>query len=261
MQGSVGYNFAFATVICVVCAIFVSSSAVSLRDRQVANQVLDMQRNVLQVAGLATPEVVSGLSRDEVETLFASIRATVIDLATGEETAIDATTFDQRAAAGDVERSHDAPPNSAGIIKVADHALVYELRNANDELELVALPVRGLGLWGTLYGFIAIGADLETIRALTFYEHIETPGLGGEVDNPRWKRLWDGRKAFGPDGKPQIEVIKGLAGPPIDDPYRVDGLAGATMTSRGVTNLLRFWLDEHGFAPYLRMLAEREDAR
>ena len=261
MQGSVGYNLAFAAIICVVCAIFVSSSAVSLRDRQAVNQALDMQRNVLQAAGLATPEAAAGLSRDEVEARFAAIRATVIDMVTGEATSIDANAFDPRAAAADVVRSRAAPPNRAGITRIADHALVYALRNADDELELVVLPVSGLGLWGILYGFIALDADLETIRGLTFYEHKETPGLGGEVDNPRWKRLWDGRKAFGPDGEPEIAVIKGLAGPPGDDPYRVDGLAGATMTSRGVTNLLRFWLGEHGFGPYLQMLRDREEAR
>ena len=259
MHASTSYNLGFAAAVCVVCAVFVSSSAVSLRDRQEANKALDMQRNVLLAAGLAASE--ERLSRDEVEARFAPIRQTVIDLRTGEETPdIDPATFDQRVAAADVARSREAPPNNAGLRRIADHALVYELRGVDGELDLVVLPVSGLGLWGILYGFIAVDADVETIRGLTFYEHKETPGLGAEVDNPRWKALWSGRKAFDANAEPAIEVIKGLAAPPRDDPHRVDGLAGATMTGRGVTNLLRFWLSRDGFGPFLDVLRRRREA-
>ena len=252
MQGSVRYNLGFAAIICVACAIMVSSAAVSLRERQAINQTLDMQRNVLVAAGLAAPD--EALAPEEIGARFAPIRQVVIHLATGAATDTDPTTFNPRAAAADPDTSHAAPPNNAGLSRVAEQALVYELRDAGGALDLVVLPIHGLGLWSILYGFVALDADVETIRGLTYYEHKETPGLGGEVDNPRWKRLWDGRKAFGPDGAPAIEVIRGLAGPPGDDPFRVDGLAGATMTSRGVTNMLRFWLDEEGFGPYLATL-------
>ena len=148
----------------------------------------------------------------------------------------------------------------AGVQRLPRQALVYELRNAAGQLDLVILPISGMGLWSTLYGFIALDADLETIRGITYYEHLETPGLGGEVDNPRWKALWPGRKAFDDDETVSIEVIRGRAGAPEDDPHRVDGLAGATMTSRGVTNMLQLWLGEHGFRPYLDRLRSREGA-
>ncbi|HIM15399.1 MAG TPA: Na(+)-translocating NADH-quinone reductase subunit C [Acidobacteria bacterium] len=252
MQGSVFYNLGFAAVVCVVCAIFVSTSAVSLRDRQEANQLLDMQRNVLVAAGLAMSDDL--LPAEEVTRRFSQIRQVVIELETGEATNIVPSSFDPRTAEGDPEQSRLAPPNNAGLSRVATHALVYEIRDANDTLESVILPVHGLGLWGILYGFVALDADLDTIRGLTYYEHKETPGLGGEVDNPRWKNLWNGRKVFGSNDRPVIEVTRGRAGSPEDDPHRVDGLAGATMTSRGVTNMLRFWLDENGFKPYLNVL-------
>ena len=257
MQGSVLYNLGFATIVCVACAIVVSSAAVTLRERQMINQTLDMQRNVLVAAGLAGPD--EALEPDDIDARFAPIRQVVIDRASGADTDADPATFNPRAAAADPSTSQTAPSNNAGLQRVADQALVYELRDDGGELDLVVLPVHGLGLWGILYGFVALDADLQTIRGLTYYEHKETPGLGGEVDNPRWKSLWNGRKAFGPDGAPAIEVIKGLAGTPADDPFRVDGLAGATMTSRGVTNMLRFWLDEQGFGPYLEALRTRRD--
>jgi Na+-transporting NADH:ubiquinone oxidoreductase subunit C len=140
------------------------------------------------------------------------------------------------------------------VVRLPEAALVYEVRDASAALEMVVLPVEGLGLWGTLYGFVVLDGDLRTIRGLTFYEHKETPGLGGEVDNPRWKALWPGRLAFDETLTPVIAVVKGQAGPVTDDPHAVDGLSGATITSRGVTNLLRFWLGPEGFEPYLTRL-------
>ena len=120
-----------------------------------------------------------------------------------------------------------------------------------EELEMVVIPVEGYGLWSTLYGFLALDKDTRTVRGLAYYEHGETPGLGGEVENPRWVALWPGRKVFDENGNVAIRVIKGAAGPPESDPYRVDGLSGATITSRGVTNMLAFWLGDDAYGPFL----------
>jgi Na+-transporting NADH:ubiquinone oxidoreductase subunit C len=105
-----------------------------------------------------------------------------------------------------------------------------------------------------LYGFVALRADFDTIHGLTFYKHGETPGLGGEVDNPRWRAKWADRKVFDENFDPAIRVIKGPAGPPEEAPFEVDGLSGATITSNGVTYLMQFWLGEDGFGPYLEKL-------
>ena len=253
MQGSVGYNLAFAAAVCLVCAVMVSTSAVSLADRQDRNAALDKQKNVLLAAGLATND--EHLTADEVAARFAPISQVVVDLASGAVVDdIEPAGFDQRAAANDPTQSRVAPENPARVMRVPDAALVYEVRDASNELEMVVLPVEGLGLWGTLFGFVALEGDVRTIRGLTFYEHKETPGLGGEVDNPRWKALWTGRLAFDETWTPAITVVKGQAGSVADDPYAVDGLSGATMTSRGVTNLLRFWLGSEGYGTYLTRL-------
>ncbi len=254
MQRSASYTILFAAVVCLVCAVIVSISAVSLKTRQDDNAFLDKQRNVLIAAGLASEDEV--LTREEIQERFGPIESVVVDLQSGEERSdVDPETFDQRKATSDPQMSRAMPKNPAGIQRVPHQALVYRLVD-NDELELLILPIEGKGLWSTLYGFIALDADLNTIRGITFYEHKETPGLGGEVDNPRWKALWPGRRVFGEEGEgtPRIEVIRGQAGPPAEDPYRVDGLSGATMTSRGVGRLVRFWLGHEGFAPYLDSL-------
>jgi len=252
---SVKYTLLFSAAVCGVCAIFVSTAAVTLASRQDANEVLEKRRNVLQAAGLMKPG--EKLSAAEVETKFKDVEPVVIDLGTGEELPdVDPKTFDQQKAKADPKASHPAPENRSGIQRLPDKALVYKVKNDAGGVGMLVLPIEGYGLWGTLYGFLAVGADTRTIEGITYYQHKETPGLGGEVDNPSWKALWPGRKALGDDWQPKIEVIKGRAGKPDADPYHVDGLSGATLTSRGVTNMLHFWLGPEGFGPYLEKFRE-----
>jgi Na+-transporting NADH:ubiquinone oxidoreductase subunit C len=253
MQRSVLYNFGFATAVCVVCAVVVSSAAVLLKARQDTNAALDKQRNVLVAAGLAKSD--EKLSRGEIEARFAPVEPILIDLQTGETvTGADAASYDQHTASMNVSSSRPAPQNAALVQRLPNRALIYALAAESGETDLYVFPVEGKGLWGTLYGFLALDADLQTVRGITFYEHKETPGLGGEVDNPRWKALWAGRQAFDENGVPVISVIKGRAGTPEEDPHHVDGLSGATMTSRGVGTLVQFWLGENGFGPFLERL-------
>ncbi len=256
MQFSVRYIILFSAAICVACALFVSSSAVTLREMQDTNKALFKQKNVLEAAGLIEPGAT--VTTEEVESLMARIRPVLIELETGEVVAdADAANFDQQKAKKDPARSIKAPSNRASIKRVPRQAQIFEVLDDNGGVEMVVLPIEGYGLWSTLLGFIALDRDLATVRGLTYYDHKETPGLGGEVDNPRWKGLWPGRKVFAADGDIGLEVIKGAAGSATDDPYRVDGLAGATITSRGVTNMIRFWLGENGFGPFLDRYAER----
>jgi len=120
-----------------------------------------------------------------------------------------------------------------------------------DGKQVYCVPISGYGLWSTLYGFLALEADLNTVKGITFYEHGETPGLGGEVDNPRWKSQWPGKQVYR-DDEAAIALAKGAVDKQSPDaPWRVDGLSGATLTARGVTNLVQFWLGEQGFKPFL----------
>jgi Na+-transporting NADH:ubiquinone oxidoreductase subunit C len=221
-----------------------------LKDRQDANAVLDLQKKVLSVSGIM--EEGQKLTPPEVNQLFDSnIQSIVIDLESGEIAQdVDPSTFDQQKAAADPELSKPAPENRAKVRRVPNNALVFQVVQ-DGELTATILPIEGAGLWGTLYGFIALAPDLQTVQGLTFYMHKETPGLGGEIDNPRWKNLWPGRKVFDESGRVALHVAKGAAGTPEEDPYEVDGLSGATLTSRGVTNTLAFWLGDDGFGPYL----------
>ncbi len=249
MQHSVRYIVMFAAAVCVVCSIFVSSAAVLLRDRQEQNKVLDMQSKVLSVAGLMDAD--EAPTPDQIHERFEkNIKPVVVELKTGEVAEdINPAEFDQQAAKADPATSTEAPKNEARVQRLPNHALIYQLVDGK-EVQALIFPVEGKGLWSTLYGFLALQADANTVKGITFYQHGETPGLGGEVDNPGWKKGWEDRKVFS-GGEPKLAVKKGQAGPAKEDPYHVDGLSGATLTSRGVTNLVQFWMGDDGFGPYL----------
>jgi Na+-transporting NADH:ubiquinone oxidoreductase subunit C len=259
-RDSLPYTVGFAAAVCLVCAVVVSAAAVLLRPMQERNQRVDRLSKVLEIAGLIAPG--EGLGPDEVVARFDKhVVPRVIDLRTGVyDEDVDARSYDQRRAARDPEQSYPAPANEARVFRLPKRALVYHVMKQG-RIDALILPIQGYGLWSTLYGYVALEEDARTIAGITFYEHGETPGLGGEIDNPRWKALWPGRRAFDEAGGVKIQVIKGAAGPAGDDPHRVDGLSGATITSRGVSSTLAFWLGPDGFGAYLQAyrakLAER----
>ena len=260
-RNSVQYTVMFAGAVCLVCSLFVSAAAVSLSSTQAANRQLDLQKRVLGVAGLFDPR--GGLSPADIQQVWDDNMVTVIvDLRTGEEAEDapigDPETYNPVRAAQDPSMSEVAPANSASVRRVPHYSRVYKVFGDDGSLAMVIIPIEGMGLWGMMYGYVALDADLNTIRGITYYEHKETPGLGGEVDNPNWQALWPGRKAFDSEGEVAIRVVKGSAGEPDEDPYRVDGMTGATFSNNGVTNGLQFWLGEHAFGPYLERLREEK---
>ena len=232
-----------------VCSVVVAAAAVGLRPRQAENELRFQQRNILAAAGLYDP------GRDVGEQ-FGQIEVRIVDLATGEYIEdLDPDDYDAQAALRNPAQSDalDKSVDIANIKRRERYAKVYLLRDG-DEIETIILPIRGYGLWSTMYGFIALEADGNTVSGLSFYEHGETPGLGDKIEDPRWLGLWPGKKVYDADGEPQLQVIRGRAA--ADDPPSIDGMAGATLTGRGVTNMLAFWLGGQGYGPYLRGLEQ-----
>jgi len=251
---STGRTIVVAVLLCLVCSVFVSGAAVLLKPKQTANKQLDKKTNILAAAGIET----EGKNIDE---LFQQFTIKIVDLDTGRYTdAVDPTTYDQRSASKDPALSEALPDDIdiASINRRAQYATVYLLLDG-DKIDKVILPVHGYGLWSTLYGFLALEGDANTVVGLGFYEQSETPGLGGEVDNPRWKALWPGKQVLDGQGNPAINLVKGGPNPQSPDAiHQVDALSGATLTSNGVEHLLQFWLGENGFGPYLAKLRSGE---
>lgn len=243
-----------AAVLCVVCSVVVSASAVGLKSFQDANKKKFQQRNILEAAGY-TPEQIQ---EKGIGVLFKSIETQLINLETGElAPEIDAEKFDQKAAAKDPSfKLSMAIPNDKQTFGFKQHekfGRIYLMKEAGS-LKKVILPIYGKGLWSTLYGFISLESDLNTIAGITFYEHKETPGLGGEVDNPKWKALWLGKLVRNANNEVRIEVIKGKVVAGSDGAsHQIDGLSGATITSRGVSNAVRYWIND-GYGPFLEKL-------
>ena len=256
-RDSTSYTLIFATAVCVVCALLVSVAAVSLQPRQAAAARLYMEKNVLLAAGLLEPGV--EVSIQEVNRIFDErIRARLVDLGTGElvpERKMDARGYDQRKARGDPATSRVAPSNNAGIGRLPSLGVVYFIMKG-DAVDQIVIAVEGLGMWGTIYGFLSLDRDTNTVRGLTYYDQKETPGLGGEIGNPKWQALWRGRKVFDEQWNARITVIKGAAGTPEANPLRVDGLSGATVTSNAITQLMQFWLSDQGYGRFLRRFRE-----
>ena len=250
---SVTKTFVVALTLCIVCSIVVSSASVVLRPSQEANKLLDLKTNILASAGLLKEGI-------DVETQFEQISVKVVDMESGHySNAVDPATYDQRKASSDPALSValESSEDLAKIKRRVNYATVYILEGA-EGLEKVILPIKGYGLWSTMYGFIALEKDLQTVAGIGFYEHGETPGLGGEIDNPNWKSSWIGKQAFAED-ELVLTVIKGK----VDmnragSNYQIDGLAGATLTTKGVDNLVQYWLGDQGFKPFIENLKTGE---
>lgn len=249
-RDSIANTFVVAVGVSLVCSVLVSTAAVVLKPRQERNQTLYRQQVVLEVAGLYRPG-------DDVAELFDAIDVRLVDLASGDYTnAFTAGDFDPVEAAKDSELGVAIPAalDVAGIGRRAIYAPVYIVDGGASGRQII-LPVYGRGLWSTLYGYVAVAPDGNTVRALQFYEHAETPGLGDQIDRPAWLAEWEDKRLRDADGEVRIEVVRGQV-PDDASPHQVDGLSGATLTGRGVTNTLRYWAGPHGFGPYLDKLAK-----
>jgi Na+-transporting NADH:ubiquinone oxidoreductase subunit C len=249
------HTLTVAVLTALVCSVLVTAAAIQLKPRQELNEAINRQQNILEVAGLMREDA-------SIEELFANIDARVVELETGEYAEdIDPASFNPEEAALDPNLGV-AVPADADIAKLKRRARFGEvyLVKDGDQVTSIILPVSGAGLWSKMYGFIALQNDGNTIQGLQFYEHAETPGLGDQLDKPKWMALWEGKQVYDAAGVPQIEVIRGnvdrarsSASPPVagDPAFQIDGMAGATLTGRGVTNLVRYWLSDQGYGPYL----------
>lgn len=243
-------------VLAFVCSALVAGAAVGLRPQQEANRRLDQQKHILYAAGLFD-------STKSIEQMFAPVETKVVELASGRfapPSVIDPKTFNQRKAAGTDDKGLTlaSAQDLAGLRRVERYSLVYLVKDG-EKIDQIILPVRGKGLWSTMYAYVALDGDLTTIKGISFYEHGETPGLGGEIENKRWQEGWRGKQLFDTSGNLQLEVVKGSAA--TDGPashYQIDGLSGATLTTKGIDDLMEFWFGEHGFKQFITHMKNKD---
>lgn len=248
-----------AFLVCAVCSVLVSTTAVFLEPRQRANREREREQKILAIVARQP-----GLAQLLEDLEGVSLQAHVVELATGEfADHIDAATFDARRAASDpllgVALLPDRDP--ARIGRRSRFAVVY-LIEAAGRIELVILPIHGSGYASTMYGYLALAGDTNTVAGLSFYEHGETPGLGSEIEDPDWLDSWHGKLVRDEKGELRLRVAPDEVDPESPTAaHEVDGLTGATRTCNGVTTLLHYWLGEDGFAPFLERVRLKNEKR
>lgn len=253
---TVAKPFYSVLVLAFVCSALVAGAAVGLRPRQEANKQLDRQKNILVAAGLYNEDT-------PVQELFATIETHLIDLENGQfvpADKIDPNKYNQQRAPLSDELGQPIPKelDKAKLGRREKYSLVYLVKEDGD-LSQVILPVRGKGLWSTMYAYVAVGADLNSINGVSFYQHGETPGLGGEIENIRWQNGWKNKKIYREDSTLGLEVIKGqVTDQNADTVYQIDGISGATLTAKGVDGLLEYWFGDQGFKPFLTELKKAQ---
>ena len=245
-------NIAFIGIgLCLLCSAIISLIAIQLRSVQNENVVKDMQKKIVSSAGLE-------LEYGSVENAMKNIKTIVVDLDQGKIVDINPNSYELSKELREEGKYKflSAENDIASIKKREKYSKVF-IEYKDDKINTLILPVRGYGLWGILYGYLAIKSDFNTVAGLEFYEHKETPGLGAEIDNPKWKALWKGKKIYQENGEVSLKVIKGNVLASSDNiNYEVDGLSGATLTCNGVTNLIAYWMGSDGFLNFINNLRE-----
>lgn len=250
---SIGKTLLVVLVLCLVCSIVVAGSAVGLKPLQQEQRALDKQRNILAVAGLMHDK----MSADEVTEVYASrVTPRLLDLKSGTMLEGDPGKFNQIQALKDPQQSIalSSSEDPAGIRRRSNMVEIYLIKDEKQQVQEIVLPIYGNGLWSMMYAFVALDTDGRTIKGITYYDQGETPGLGGEVENPNWRAQFVGKRVVNDEGHPALKVMKGAA--PQGDLYAVDGLSGATLTANGVQHSFDFWMGELGFGPFLKQVRE-----
>lgn len=210
------YIFIYSSVMVLIVALLLSAAAMFLKPMQERNMRIEKMQNILASINITA-------SRGEAETLFDQyIAETKVVNSKGEE--VEGNAFDVNLQ----DENRKAPEERQLPVFIADV----------DGNTYYILPLRGNGLWGALWGYLSLESDLETIAGANFDHASETPGLGAEISQSAFENQFAGKRIFDESGDfTPVKVVKG--GAPEDDPHGVDAISGGTITSNGVTNMIR----------------------
>ncbi len=241
-----GKMLAMAFLVSAGSALAVSSAAVLLGPRLDANRAAAQQARLeAMLAELpALADILSGTGAESLEILVA-------DLRTGGLADIDPAGFDPAALGPEDQTELSAEADIAGIGTRPDLVPIYLARDG-DEIAVAVLPVIGQGYQSRIEAYLALEGDLDTVAGLTITEQGETPGLGAVIQTASWQGQWPGTLLTDEAGDLAVAVVRGGA----DEAWEVDAITGATRTSNGVQNMIRFWVGPNGYGPILDGLRE-----
>jgi Na+-transporting NADH:ubiquinone oxidoreductase subunit C len=169
------YVVVYAGVVCMLCGLLLSVAASALKKPQEYNKEIDRKTNVLKAFGVPVIENGKRIKPDRVEQYFKeSVSELVVDGASGQAVATAAQ---------------------------AGQPLPLYTWSENGLVTKYAFPISGKGLWSTIKGYLALEKDLSTLAGVTFYEHGETPGLGGEVETDWFQQNFRGKSVVANGGQ------------------------------------------------------------
>ena len=227
------YTIIFTSVVTIILGGFLSVAAGTLKEIQELNVENDSKKNILSSLGYK-PIGEESWSSDDITKIF--------------EDNIDAYVLNTKGTRMDID------PSNINTETDKENFPIYVDRK-NGIVNGYAIPISGKGLWSTLYGYFAVEPDGITAKGITFYAHKETPGLGGEVDKPWFQNNFIGKRFVDEEGNlVGVKVMKGKANP--ESPYEVDGISGATITSKGLESFLINDLEK--YEPFFRKVRNGE---
>ena len=221
MRQSNKYILIYAAILTVVCGGILAVASEGLKEKQQYNIDMEQKRNILST-------VITLQEGVDVNDLYSKrVRAFVVD------------------AKGNVKEGMQ--PKDVNLAaeykKPLDQRIlpVYEFKNEEDstKTEYVVLPVYGFGLWNNIWGFVALKSDFNTIQGVRFQHAGETPGLGARIEtDEEVQERFKGKSIYEGDKLVSVTMMKGEGNDYSDNPHRVDGMSGATLTAKGVNNML-----------------------
>ena len=222
MRQSNKYIIIYAAVLTIVCGGLLAMASEGLKERQAFNVALEKKQNILAtVMDLQEGQDATSIYADRVSEFVVDFEGNVKD---------GVSTKDINLAV-----EYKKAPK--------DRLLpVYEFKNENDpeKIDYVILPVYGFGLWNDIWGYVSLESDMSTIRGIKFDHKGETPGLGARIStDEEIQTRYEGKTIYEGDKLVSVTMMKGEGNDYSDDPHKVDGMSGATLTAKGVNNMLR----------------------
>ena len=222
MRQSNTYIVLYSAAITVVCGGLLAFAAVSLKDKQDANIAMEQKKNILS-------SVLTLKEEDNIDSIYLKkVRGFVID-------------FD-----GNVKEGLKPEQVKVAVEykKAPKERLlpVYEFRNDSNKVEYAVMPVYGYGLWNNIWGFVAVKSDFNTVQGVKFQHAGETPGLGARIESEEIQERFKGKSIFENGSLTSIVIQKGEGNDYSANAHKVDGMSGATLTGKGVNNMLKDYL-------------------
>lgn len=220
------YVISFMAGITIVLGFLLSFTAASLKAKQDFNIEIDIKKNILSSLNIPADQS-QKLSQSAIQKLF--------------EEEITTLNIDESG------------------MKSDDGALSVYIATDGEQPTGYSIPISGKGLWSTIYGYIALEPDGKTVKGITFYQHGETPGLGGELEKDWFTSNFVGKQIYNKEGElVSIEIVKGQVNPSnINAIHQVDGISGSTLTTKGMNQFIAH--DLNIYKPFLDRIKAGED--